>query len=161
MKWHTDILGDDFEACTYQATGADGVERTATLVRHVPKGGTDRHGRTVPRLLPRRSILFLHGWSDYFFNVELAEFWTNKGFEFFALDMHNHGRSLQPDTHGGFVADLDDYDAEISKAIGHHRLPLAGGSRQAVADPDGPLDRRACRRPVGQPPSGGCRPAGP
>ena len=118
MKWHADILGDDFEALTYQATGADGVERTANLVRHVPKGVTDRHGHTVPRLLPRRSILFLHGWSDYFFNVELAEFWTNKGFEFFALDMHNHGRSLQPDTPGGFVADLDDYDAEISKAIG-------------------------------------------
>ena len=118
MKWHTDILGDDFEACTYQATGADGVERTATLVRHVPKSGTERPGQPVPRPLPRRAILFLHGWSDYFFNVELAQFWTNRGFEFFALDMHNHGRSLQPDTHGGFVADLDDYDAEISKAIG-------------------------------------------
>ncbi|MDQ0075928.1 alpha/beta hydrolase [Arthrobacter oryzae] len=116
MKWHTDILGDDFEACTYQATGADGLERTATLVRHAPNRGPERP--PVPRPLPRRAILFLHGWSDYFFNVELAQFWTDNGFEFFALDMHNHGRSLQPDTPGGFVADLDDYDAEIGKAIG-------------------------------------------
>ncbi len=78
MKWHTDILGDDFEACTYQAAGADGVERTATLVRHVPKGGADRPGQPVPRPLPRHAVLFLHGWSDYFFNVALAQFWTNK-----------------------------------------------------------------------------------
>ena len=32
--------------------------------------------------------------------------------------MHNHGRSLRPDTHGGYVADLADYDAEITAAIG-------------------------------------------
>ncbi|ABK03602.1 alpha-beta hydrolase superfamily lysophospholipase [Arthrobacter sp. PvP102] len=117
MEWHTDILGDDFQACSYQATGGDGVERTATLVRHVPQGDAGGPGGSGPRPLPRRAILFLHGWSDYFFNVELAQFWTGKGFEFFALDMHNHGRSLQADTHGGYVADLDDYDAEISKAI--------------------------------------------
>ena len=63
-------------------------------------------------------MLFLHGWSDYFFNEELAEFWTGQGFAFFALDMHNHGRSLHAGTHGGYVADLDDYDAEITAAIG-------------------------------------------
>jgi alpha-beta hydrolase superfamily lysophospholipase len=113
--WQRDILGDDFEACAYQATGEDGVERTATLVRHVPKV---EPGESAPGMLPHRAVLFLHGWSDYFFNAELAQFWTGKGFAFFALDMHNHGRSLQPDTHGGYVADLDDYDAEISKAIG-------------------------------------------
>jgi alpha-beta hydrolase superfamily lysophospholipase len=117
MRWQTDILGDDFEACSFRAAGDDGLERTATLVRHVPKddAGAGRSGRGP---VPRRAVLFLHGWSDYFFNVELARFWTDKGFEFYALDMHNHGRSLQPDTHGGYVADLDDYDAEISKAIG-------------------------------------------
>jgi alpha-beta hydrolase superfamily lysophospholipase len=32
--------------------------------------------------------------------------------------MHNHGRSLHAGTHGGYVADLDDYDAEITAAIG-------------------------------------------
>ena len=118
MKWQTDILGDDFLACSYTATGNDGVERTATLVRHVPQGSKEGADHSGPRPLPRRAVLFLHGWSDYFFNVELARFWTDKGFEFFALDMHNHGRSLQPGTHGGYVADLGDYDAEISKAIG-------------------------------------------
>jgi alpha-beta hydrolase superfamily lysophospholipase len=32
--------------------------------------------------------------------------------------MHNHGRSLRPGTHGGYVADLDNYDAEITAALG-------------------------------------------
>lgn len=62
-------------------------------------------------------MLFLHGWSDYFFNVELARFWTRHGYAFYALDMHNHGRSLRPDTPGGYVANLADYDAEIQRAI--------------------------------------------
>ncbi|MCU1512711.1 MAG: lysophospholipase [Arthrobacter sp.] len=129
-EWHADILGDDFEACVFRAEGPDGVARTATLVRHVPRGvgdsGPALHPRTAPEAgrtrhpgpQPARAVLFLHGWSDYFFNTELAEFWTRSGFHFFALDMHNHGRSLRPGTHGGYVADLADYDAEISAAIG-------------------------------------------
>lgn len=114
MEWQSDILGADFESCAFDARGSDGVTRTATLVRFVPrKDGT----RAVPAGR-RRAVMFLHGWSDYFFNAELARFWDGQGFEFFALDMHNHGRSLQPDTHGGYVADLENYDAEIGAAIG-------------------------------------------
>ncbi|WP_284982888.1 alpha/beta hydrolase [Arthrobacter sp. efr-133-TYG-118] len=115
MEWQTDILGADFESCAFEAAGPDGVVRRATLVRHVPRQGTGSPGD--PALLANRSVLFLHGWSDYFFNVALAEFWTGQGFQFYALDMHNHGRSLQADTPGGYVEHLNDYDAEISKAI--------------------------------------------
>ena len=38
MQWRTDILGDDFQACAFEAAGPDGVLRTATLVRHTPLG---------------------------------------------------------------------------------------------------------------------------
>lgn len=131
MTWQPDILGEGFEAWTFQAAGADGVQRTATLVRfraverseeRSPEqpaeqpGEQQQAGPEVPRL-PRRTVLFLHGWSDYFFNVDLAEFWTRKGYGFYALDMHNHGRSLRPDSPGGYVANLADYDAEIEHAI--------------------------------------------
>ncbi|WAH97015.1 alpha/beta hydrolase [Arthrobacter sp. MMS18-M83] len=114
MEWQTDILGADFESCAFEAAGPDGVVRRATLVRHVPHEGAGGGDRP---LAANGSILFLHGWSDYFFNVALAEFWTGQGFHFYALDMHNHGRSLQVDTPGGYVEHLDDYDAEIGKAI--------------------------------------------
>ena len=129
MTWQPDILGDGFEATSFVATGDDGVARTATLVRYRPAAvpAAKASGR-------RRAVLFLHGWSDYFFNVELAGFWADRGYEFYALDMHNHGRSLRPDSPGGYVANLADYDAEISKSIGiigadgPHELTLMGHS---------------------------------
>ncbi len=115
MEWQTDILGADFESCAFEAAGPDGVVRRATLVRHVPRRIPGGSGGFPPPA--NRSVLFLHGWSDYFFNVALAEFWTGQGFHFYALDMHNHGRSLREDRPGGYVEHLNDYDAEISKAI--------------------------------------------
>lgn len=120
MAWEQDILGTEFQSLAFRAAGADGVERTATLVRHRPKG--------VVASPPgnRQAVLFLHGWSDYFFNVDLARFWSGAGYDFYALDMHNHGRSLRPGTHGGYVGHLADYDAEIAAAtalIGDHGTP--------------------------------------
>lgn len=111
MDWERDILGEDFQFRTYTATGPDGVERTATLVRFRPASAN-----LLPLLDRRGTVLFLHGWSDYFFNVDLARFWLSRGYAFYALDMHNHGRSLRPEFPGGYVADLADYDAEIDEA---------------------------------------------
>jgi alpha-beta hydrolase superfamily lysophospholipase len=113
MEWQQDILGGDFESHAFRATGPDGAEHTATLVRFRPalKKLPSSPGR-------RKVVLFLHGWSDYFFNVDLARFWSSAGYDFYALDMHNHGRSLRPDLPGGYVSDLADYDAEIHMACG-------------------------------------------
>lgn len=111
MQWQQDILGGDFESHSFAATGRDGVERRATLVRVRPSPDRDPAGGS------RRAVLFLHGWSDYFFNVDLARFWAAAGYDFYALDMHNHGRSLRPEAPGGYVADLAAYDAEIEEAI--------------------------------------------
>jgi len=80
-------------------------------------------------------VLFLHGWSDYFFNVDLAQFWTRSGYEFYALDMHNHGRSLRPETPGGYVANLADYDAELEAAI----AIIRADPRSPAAVPGGSL----------------------
>ncbi|MGM9470667.1 alpha/beta hydrolase [Pseudarthrobacter sp. YS3] len=142
MTWQPDILGEGFEAWTFQASGADRVQRTATLVRfRAGERSVEQPGAGVDvARAPRRTVLFLHGWSDYFFNVDLAEFWTRNGFEFYALDMHNHGRSLRPDSPGGYVANLADYDAEIEHAIeliradAHHIEP-AGQSVPASDEP--------------------------
>jgi len=110
MQWEQDILGADFESHSFVAAGSDGVERTATLVRLRP---LRQDGAAA---LPRRAVLFLHGWSDYFFNTDLARFWAAAGYDFYALDMHNHGRSLRPESPGGYVGDLAAYDAEIEEA---------------------------------------------
>ena len=119
MEWQGDILGPGFESCAFDAAGADGIRRRATLIRFTPPDVPDTpNAPDIRSGGPRRAVLFLHGWSDYFFNVELARFWDAQGFRFFALDMHNHGRSLQPGTPGGYVADLGNYDAEIGTALG-------------------------------------------
>lgn len=124
MAWEEDILGADFQSLTFEAKGPDGAQRTATLVRFRPAPG-----RAALPQRTRRPVLFLHGWSDYFFNVDLARFWNSAGYDFYALDMHNHGRSLRPDAPGGFVSHLADYDAEIEAA-----LAIIGGG-----DPRGPV----------------------
>jgi alpha-beta hydrolase superfamily lysophospholipase len=122
MRWQQDILGGDFESHSFVAKGTDGVERTATLVRLRPSAGGGAGGR--------RAVLFLHGWSDYFFNEDLARFWVSAGYDFYALDMHNHGRSLRPESPGGYVADLNAYDAEIEEA---GRIIRAEGAPGPVA----------------------------
>ncbi|MFE4195096.1 alpha/beta hydrolase [Paenarthrobacter sp. NPDC056912] len=116
MDWSADILGTDFQSCGIDAAGSDGVVRQATLIRHrtARDQGTDAPPTPTER---NGAVLFLHGWSDYFFNAELATFWTGLGYDFYALDMHNHGRSLQSGTPGGYVANLADYDAEINRAL--------------------------------------------
>ncbi|VXB27233.1 Lysophospholipase [Arthrobacter sp. 9V] len=117
MEWTADILGTDFQSCGLDATGPDGVIRHATLIRHRVQPGNDPSNDGQSPQKRYGAILFLHGWSDYFFNTELASFWAEQGYDFYALDMHNHGRSLQADMPGGYVANLTDYDAEIEKAI--------------------------------------------
>ncbi|MEV7604399.1 alpha/beta hydrolase [Paenarthrobacter sp. NPDC089322] len=128
MDWSTDILGTDFQSCAFNAIGRDGALRRATLVRHRPEPASEDPDRVV-----KGAVLFLHGWSDYFFNVELARFWAKYGYSFYALDMHNHGRSLMTDTPGGYVANLNDYDAEIDHAIDVIKSEVSASARTNIA----------------------------
>lgn len=121
--WSPDILGPDYQATTLvvptrgsgDAPGNPGGSYRATLVRHRPVPGVPG-GVPAPRHVPRAPVLFIHGWSDYFYNTALAEFFTARGYPFYAIDLHNHGRSLASPELGGYVADLADYDAEILAA---------------------------------------------
>ena len=143
-QWQDDILGTDYQALPLLVpTRADDHTATdeplaaatftrATLVRHRPHNSqalaavaaatagaaTEQEFRSDQRCAHQRSraVLYLHGWSDYFFNTALAEFFTSQGYSFYALDLHNHGRSLGSPELGGYVADLADYDAEILAA---------------------------------------------
>ena len=77
------------------------------------------------------------------------------GFEFFALDMHNHGRSLRPEhpwrLRGGPGRLRRRNQRTRVGIIGRSGRPGAG----AAADSDGPLHRRPDGGAVGQPPPGG------
>jgi alpha-beta hydrolase superfamily lysophospholipase len=62
-------------------------------------------------------VLYVHGWSDYFFQKRLARFWTSRGARFYALDLRKYGRSLRPQQTPGYVTDLATYDEDIAAAL--------------------------------------------
>ncbi|WP_261165732.1 alpha/beta hydrolase [Microbacterium sp. Marseille-Q6965] len=109
--WRPDVLGAGFEQRTLPlGTDSEG-EVVATLVRHLPRG-LRRAGE-----LRDVDVLYVHGWSDYFFQRRLARFWADRGARFFALDLRKYGRSLRHGQRLGFVADLATYDEDIEAAL--------------------------------------------
>ena len=65
----------------------------------------------------RKSILYLHGYVDYFFHPHLGEQFNAHNFDFYALDLRKYGRSLLPHQHPNYCKDLEEYFEEISIAI--------------------------------------------
>lgn len=129
-QWVADVLGDEFEQRTLPLGEDDEGEVVATLVRALPAppppapSGWERLMRRVrgdvappPPLLDGVDVLYVHGWSDYFFQKRLARFWTSRGARFFALDLRKYGRSLREGQTAGYVADLETYDEDISAAL--------------------------------------------
>lgn len=129
-RWRPDVLGERFEQLTLPLGSDDEGELVATLVRHRPAWQL----RFTPGAASGADVLYVHGWSDYFFNRELAEFWSNAGARFFALDLRKYGRSLRPGQTPGYITDLADYDADIEAALsamGQGRSTDAAGGASA------------------------------
>ena len=123
MDVTTDVLGDGYEAIELPLGEDAEGEVVATLVRR---------RRTDPG---RRAVLYLHGFSDYFFQTHLADFYVEHGFDFYALDLRKHGRSLRPHQTPNTVRSLSDHFTEIDEAVriireedGHDVLLLNGHS---------------------------------
>ena len=116
--WTPDVLGDEFEQLTLDLGADEQGPVVATLVRALPPAQAwwDRmRGRTRP--LDGVDVLYVHGWSDYFFQKRLARFWTARGARFFALDLRKYGRSLREGQTPGYIADLATYDEDIAAAL--------------------------------------------
>ncbi len=81
-------------------------EVTATLVRNEP---------LVSRA--KGAVLYLHGFIDYFFQSHVADAFNGAGYNFYALDLRKHGRSLARAAHPNFCRDFKEYFPEITSAI--------------------------------------------
>jgi alpha-beta hydrolase superfamily lysophospholipase len=105
--WIPDLLGDGYEQHTIDlGVDPDGEGAVAaTLVRHTPPA------------TPQAAVLYVHGFSDYFFQKEMAEFFTERGFAFYALDLRKCGRSRREGQTGHYVSDLALYDAELEASL--------------------------------------------
>jgi len=144
--WKDDLLGEGFEATELTLAPDSEGDVCATLVRYRRRPVAQEEGRrpwwsprrwfprvlALPRLpalpflrpLPRSTqrrpafdVLYVHGWSDYFFQRQLAKYWTARGAEFYALDLRKYGRSLRPHQTPGYVDSLETYDEDIAAAL--------------------------------------------
>lgn len=88
--------------------------------------GPDPHGEgdLVATLVRRgeagrvqHAVVALHGYTDYFFNTELADHFAARGFAFYALDLHKCGRSRADGQTPHFTTDLANYDSELARAL--------------------------------------------
>lgn len=114
-EWHRDILGPGFQQLALPLAGG----QRATLVRcdAVPEPQRTPGGESFLR---DTAVLYLHGWSDYFFNRRLARLWKDFGAQFYALDLRDYGRNLRPgdpEQKPGYIDDLAAYDEEVEAAL--------------------------------------------
>jgi alpha-beta hydrolase superfamily lysophospholipase len=114
----TDLVLPDTEPAPGEPSD---VELVATLIR-----------KSGPRV-GSRAALYVHGWNDYFFQTHVADYLTDLGYDFYAIDLRRYGRSLRPGQLRGFITNLDDYSLELDAAadliaVDHDRLLLIGHS---------------------------------
>lgn len=123
----TDVLGTPYEQMTIDLGNDDEGEVVATLVRRrCPTPGA-------------RAVLYVHGFTDYFFQDHLAEFYIGQGIDFYAIDLRKHGRSLRGHQTSNFIRDVADYFTELDEALrvirevdGHTRVLVNGHSTGAL-----------------------------
>ncbi|MGA9873316.1 MAG: alpha/beta hydrolase [Rhodococcus sp. (in: high G+C Gram-positive bacteria)] len=129
--WVPDILGDGYEQTTIDlGRDPDGEGRVvATLVRYQPADATP----------VARAVIYVHGFTDYFFQQHMAEHFSAKGFAFYALDLRKCGRSLREGQTPHFVTDLGLYDEELSEALSLVRADNGDGSVVLAAHSTGGL----------------------
>jgi alpha-beta hydrolase superfamily lysophospholipase len=125
-EWRPDVLGEPFEQLTLPL-GEDGEGPVvATIVRSVAHHSVFAELIGDRRPLHDVDVLYVHGWSDYFFQRSLAKYWTDRGADFYALDLRKYGRSLLPGQTPGYITDLATYDEDIAAALAAMGRPLDG-----------------------------------
>ena len=108
-EWGPDRLGADYSALSIDLGDDPEGEGpiTATLVRYDPALG-DR---------PRAVVLWVHGFTDYFFHSHVAERLADEDIATFGLDLRKCGRSLRPGMSAHYSTDLGRYGVELDAAI--------------------------------------------
>lgn len=104
--WADDILPGFQQAVLEFGADPDGEgDLFATLVRE-----SGKHPAC-------KVVLAVHGFTDYFFNTELAACFDACGFRFYALDLDKCGRSRREGQTPHFTTDLARYDREFEYAL--------------------------------------------
>ena len=104
-EWVDDVLAGYRQATLPLGADPDGEgELFATLVR------------TADPTPSSSVVLAVHGYTDYFFNTELADHFSARGWRFYGLDLDRCGRSWRKGQTPHFTTDLARYDRELEWA---------------------------------------------
>ncbi|WP_243057707.1 alpha/beta hydrolase [Nocardioides sp. SR21] len=97
----------------------------------------DEEGAVVATLVVRRAeqptsraVLHVHGFCDYFFQTAYAEWWNERGYDFYAVDLRKYGRSLRPHQTPNYVTDLRQHFPDLDAAF--HRVAERDGHDHVV-----------------------------
>lgn len=104
-QYTPDELGISFGKHTIQMPNDYEGKVICTLVKYLPKVATTK------------SVLYVHGYNDYFFQTELAERFAKAGYRFYAVDLRKCGRSLLSNQVATNAHDLHEYDADIDSSM--------------------------------------------
>ena len=130
----TDVLGAPYTAETIEfPADAEGAV-VATLVKRPADSPTNR------------AVLHVHGFADYFFQTEYAEWWNARGYDFYALDLRKYGRSIRDHQTANYI----DRPRGVLPRPGRRLEPDHRPRRPRPGGLQRPLDRRPDRRPVGR-----------
>jgi len=84
----------------------------------------DYEGKVEATLIKRKAktkstkaVLYIHGFVDYFFQSNLADWANNLGINFYAIDLRKHGRSMLPHQKPNMARSMSEYFEEIDMAI--------------------------------------------
>jgi len=94
------------------------------------------------------AVFYVHGFVDYFFQDHVAEHFTGRGYDFYALDLRRYGRSPRPGDVPYFIDDLTTYYEELDAAVeviradGHRRIVVLAHSTGGLITPLWLHDRR-------------------
>ncbi len=84
----------------------------------------DYEGKVIATLIScnantgnRKSVIYIHGYIDYFFHPHVAEKFIENGFDFYALDLRKYGRSWLPHQRENYCKSITEYFEEITVAI--------------------------------------------
>jgi alpha-beta hydrolase superfamily lysophospholipase len=118
------VLGAPYVAETLTLPDDHEGEVVATLV-HRPAVRPPRSRKKITK-----AVLHVHGFADYFFQTAYAEWWAERGYDFYALDLRKYGRSLRPHQTPNYVGDLKEHFDEIEEAW--HRVVGRDGHDHVV-----------------------------
>lgn len=97
----------------------------------------DYEGKTEATLICRRAprnasraVLYIPGFSDYFFQDYIAQWYIRKGFNFYALELRKYGRSIMDHQKPNNVRELKEYFEEMEQAI--HLIKNVENNRQLL-----------------------------